>query len=135
MILWPKMKLDIVQWTSCIIVTNTKTFIKQILIMKLWEIQNRKETNTAILVIFLLMDSSWEQVESSADSSQSPRPHICIILHSQPLIGFFVEKNIYFFSFSSSSILGPVSQINLMLWIISWNIMLQGTNKGCFVFK
>ena len=102
-ILWTKVKMDIVLCTSRILITNTVKFTKKILIrlakmhQETMRIQNRKETNTAILVIFLLMDSSWEQVESSADSSQSPRPHICIILHSQPLIGFFVEK-IYIFS-------------------------------------
>ena len=79
-------------------------------------IQNRKETNTAILVIFLLMDSSWEQVESSADSSQSPRPHICIILHSQPLIGFFVQ-NVYLFLIFFFNIWFCVSTwLRLLIW-------------------
>ena len=104
-----------------ILITNTYKFTKQILIrlqkciMKPWEIQNRKETNTAILVIFLLMDSSWEQVESSADSSQSPRPHICIILHSQPLIGFFVQ-NVYFFLFFFIIAFCVSTCLRLLIW-------------------
>ena len=59
------------------------------MILKCKKYKIGKKQIRAIQVFFLLMDRSWEQVESSADSNQSPLSHICIMPHFKALIGFF----------------------------------------------